>query len=389
MITPQEIAGKALRRYSDYQRSIIQDISFFPLHIPADKKASTDFSARHKQLEALIGQSKERTGYGYSLQYRKVFTRKHGEQDEVDAILFEREADYLRFLDKEEQSASFKWILEELKSWRAGIKDWLLTQPPDILHQYADAWKGICGVVDYLLQHKVEGYYLRTLPVPVHTKFIQRYQSVIFSLLKYLQPERFCMESASLEEALGLLKKPHLFTLRWLDQSSAVQYSSGMEVFGISVEYLKQVNWSVKRVILVENETNLFLLPSLPDTVALISGGGALHLLKEVPLFQNTQLYYWGDLDEKGFVLLHDIRLYYPRVSSLMMDEAVVAHHQHEIDKQPRPYREKDLPALSPTEKRAFLFLAANSGRIEQEKLDQSYMQACLSSLLNPGQEPT
>lgn len=379
MITPQEIAGKALRKYADYLRSVIQGNSFFPLYIRADKKAAADFAVRHKELEALIGGSKERMGYGYSLQYKKVVTRKHGEQDEVEAVHFDSEEDYLRFLNKVTQAAEFKITLDQLLSWRSDVKDWLLKQQPDILLQYQVAWTGIFSVIDYLLAHKVADHYLRTLPVPVHTKFIQQHSSIIFSLLKYLQPERFGNESLTLEEALGLRKKPYLFALRWLDRAFGFQYSAGMDVFGATVDYLKSVTWPVKRLIMVENETNLYLLPEIPETIALVSAGGSLHLLKEIPLFHNTLLYYWGDLDEWGFVMLHDMRLYYPHVSSLFMDEEVVVFHQKEMNRQPRPYREQTLPALTASEKRAFSLLSANNGRIEQEKLNQHYVNKHLT----------
>jgi hypothetical protein len=381
MTTPEEIAGKALRKYTDYLRSVIQGTDLFPLHIPADKKAAADFAARHKELERLIGSSKERTGYGYSLQYKKVVTRKHGEQDEVTAVQFEAEGDYLRFLNKEEQARDFKQTLEQLLQWRPAIKDWLLQQSPDILLQYQDGWTGISTVVDYLLEHEVAGHYLRTIPVPVHTKFIQRYNHLIYSLLKFLQPERFDPAGVSLEESLGLQKKPYLFMFRWLDETLCMQYSAGMDVFGITVNYLKRVSWPVKRIILVENETNLYLLPVLPGTFALASGGGALHLLKEIPLFNHIPLYYWGDLDERGFVLLHDMRLYYPAIKSVLMDETVVAFHQHEMDKQQKAYRERELPGLTTEEKSAYVFLSAHQGRIEQEKLNQAYVQKYLARL--------
>lgn len=381
MITPQEIGGKALRKYGDYLRSLIQGSSFFPLPIRADKKAPADFGLRHKALEALISHSKDRTGFGYSLGYRKVVTRQHGEQDEVEVVRFNTEEDYLRFLNKEIEAAEFKDGLGQLLAWQPTLKDWLLQQPPDTLLQYQPAWKGICGVVDYLLTHDVRNLYLRTLQVPVHTKFIQRYKAVIFSLLQFLQPARFGNEGHTLEEALGLRKKPHLFALRWLDLAMAEQFSAGMEVFGVSVDYLKQVAWPVKQIILVENETNLYLLPEMAGSMALVSAGGALHLLKDIPLFRNTQLYYWGDLDEKGFTMLRDVRLYYPHVISVLMDEAVVMHHQLEMDTQPHRYREHDLSVLTGSEKRAFSLLSANNGRIEQEKLDQHYMQECLAKM--------
>lgn len=381
MITPQEIAGKALRKYPEYLRSVIQGTSLFPLQIPADKKGATDFATLHKELEALISASKARTGYGYSLEYKRVLTRKHVEQDAISAIYFEREADYLKFLNKVAQAEEFKQTLTQLLQWRPAIKDWLLRQSPDVIFQYKDSWRSICSVVDYLLEHDVAGHYLRTIPVPVHTKFIQRFSAIIYSLLKFLHPERFTKEDLTLDESLGLQKKPHLFMLRWLDKDYCQQFSAGMDIFGVTVEHLKGVSWPVRKIMLVENETNLFLLPAMPGSFGLACGGGALHLLKEIPLFNDSSLYYWGDLDEKGFVLLHDMRGYYPHVKSLLMEDEVVSFHQEEMGKQPKPYRDHEMPALTAAERRAYVFLSAHQGRIEQEKLNQAFILAHLEQL--------
>lgn len=382
MITPEEIAGKALRRYTDYQRSLIQAASIFPLYISADKKASGDFAIRHKQLEAVISRSKDRVGYGYTLVYRTVTTRKHGTQDEIETILFETEDDYLTFLQKTEQAASFKRLLAELLQWQPTLKEWLAAESPDIIHQHAAAWKDICLVVNYLLSHDVTGFYIRTVPVPVHTKFLERYKAVIYSLVKFLQPLRFNKGVSFLEEELGLLRKQHLFSMRWLDQSFLKLYSAGMEVLGISAGYLSQVAWPVKRIILVENETNLYLFPSMAESMVLCSAGGALHLLKDIPVFAKATLYYWGDLDEKGFTLLQDMRTMYPHVISLMMDEAVVVYHRLEMDRQPKAYRQREMSGLTPDETRAYHMLAANQGRIEQERLKQAYMLDQISKLV-------
>ena len=56
------------------------------------------------------------------------------------------------------------------------------------------------------------------------------------------------------------------------------------------------------------------------------------------------------------------------------MDEAVVVQHRLEMDRQQKPYRQRDIGGLTPDEQRAYHMLAANQGRIEQEKLQQEYM---------------
>jgi hypothetical protein len=380
MITPKEILNKATRKYVDYLCSLVQGNSFFPLIIPADKKVAADFAEQHKELQTLISRSKDRIGYGYSIEYQTVQTRKHGTQDVITAIVFTSETDYLQYLNKLEEVARFKEAIIQLLKWQPNLQEWLIKNPGAVF-QYLPYWKGICAVTDYLLQQDVSHHYLRSIPVPVHTKFIKEKFTIIHSLLRYLHPNRFDTDRREPEMVLGLLRKPFLFTLRWLDPTFATEYSSGMEVFATAVDHLKRVHWPVKRVIMVENETNLYLLPALADTLALVSSGKALHLLKEVPLFSQVALYYWGDLDEQGFVMLNDMRVYYPHIQSFLMDEQVVLLHQQELDTQPAIYKTRELPALTTDERHAFKLIAWHNGRIEQERLSQEYVHDSLLKL--------
>lgn len=380
MITPREIEEKAIRKFKSYLVSVIDGTSIFPLFIVANKKGSPDFSVRHKELEQLIGKSKERLGFGYSLQYKTVNTRKHGIQDEIEAICFNTEEDYIQFLNKQDAIVSYKNQLQWLLQWRPAVKSWLVLSPSSIF-DYLLCWKEICSVVDFLIKHDVSGYYLRSLPVPVHTKFISQYQTVIFSLLQHLEPGRFTTEITDTEEILGLRRKPYLFTLRWLDKPMATECSSGMTIFATTVDYLKTIDWPVRQIIFVENETNLYLLPVIKNTLAIFSAGKALHLLREIPMLNLSALYYWGDLDEDGFTMLNDIRGLYPQIKSLLMDENTIAFHQHEMDKQPAKYKHRVLTNLTDNESRAFNIVSTVNGRIEQEKLKQDYIQQIIQSL--------
>ena len=91
------------------------------------------------------------------------------------------------------------------------------------------------------------------------------YQTAILALLQYFDPDRFPPQERDLEEALGLRRKPFLFPMRWLDIALAASCSADMEIFSVTVKYLACVSWAVRRVILVENETNLLTLPDIPN----------------------------------------------------------------------------------------------------------------------------
>jgi hypothetical protein len=223
---------------------------------------------------------------------------------------------------------------------------------------------------------------MRSLPVPVHTKFIKENEGIILSLLKHLVPGKFTEECAALDVALNLQKKPFIYPMRWLDPLLADQYSHGMEVLGVTSEGLKKLSWEIQAICMVENETNLYLLPQVKGMMAICSWGKALSLLREVPLLQQTKLFYWGDLDDEGFHMLNSFRHHYRHVQSLLMDKATVQFHTAEMSIQTAPYRNAELSYLFEAEQEAYNTLSATNGRIEQEKLQQQYIQQALLTVI-------
>ncbi|HEY1022136.1 MAG TPA: Wadjet anti-phage system protein JetD domain-containing protein, partial [Flavisolibacter sp.] len=77
--------------------------------------------------------------------------------------------------------------------------------------------------------------------------------------------------------------------------------------------------------------------------MALCSKGYALRLLKGIPFFGGTRLLYWGDLDEDGYLILDNMRGYYPHVECVLMDEATVAFHPSEMREGPFQGKRTDL----------------------------------------------
>lgn len=363
--------------YSSYLKGIIQGLPFQPIVLRGGKNKPDTTVALHEQIRIFQACEKRENKKGWTIEWEEWVSKKLGRQQWPSAISVTTAEDLLFLLRKEKEAFAFNEQLKGLLQWRPAIKSWLANKPALVL-DLSRSWTGICAVVDYLLNHDVSHYYLRSIPVPVHTKFIEQHKRIIYSILHHLHSERFPFADTDLEEALDLNRKPFLFTIRWLDDILALRFTAGINLLAVPVEYLKQQIWSIERVILVENTTNLFLFPSIPGTLILCSNGKALHLLKEIPFLQNTALYYWGDLDEDGFVMLNAIRSYYDHITSLFMDDMTIAFHQAELTTKGISYRKKELDLLQPHENRAYELLLPGNLWLEQEKLHQSYVQASL-----------
>lgn len=367
------------KQYSIYLRNLILHVPFYPIRLRGGLKKASTISELHKAIASFLLREKKNGQPGWLIEWEEWNSRKLGSQRWPRAIIIESEEDYIYLLSVSEEIRKFKQLVNILLQWNGEIRLWLAERPGKVLDHYS-SWKGICAVVDYLLVHDVSSRYIRTIPVPVHTKFIQYNQSIILSILKHLQPDKYPGETKDLESALKLMTKPKLYLIRWLDSYLASEYTSSMEIMAISSKDMASVNWQVKEIFLVENETNLYLLPQRKKSLAIVSKGYALHDLSDIPMFNQSFIYYWGDLDEDGYIMLDHFRRYYPQLQSVLMDKKTVDFHWKEMETIQYRYKRQDLK-LTPGEAEAYKKLMESSGRIEQEKLLQEYVQQQLHQI--------
>lgn len=380
-MTDQLYIAQLEKQYFPYIKSIVLEEPFRPIVLRGGKNKPSTTAELHQLVRLFQANEKTQQNRGWIIEWDEWTSKRLGKQQWPSAIKVVTEDDFLYLIKKEREAAAFKKQLAILLQWNPAIRSWLNNRPRLVV-ELQDAWGGICSVVDYLLQYEVKGNYLRSIAVPVHTKFIEQHKKIIHSILHHLNSHRFTSADTDLEQALLLSRKPFLFTVRWLDRNLSIKYSSGMELFAAPAGYLQEQPWKVERVILVENETNLYLFPSLPGTLLICSFGKALHLLKEIGFLHHTKVYYWGDMDEQGFTMLDSIRNYYNHVESLFMDDVTLAHHQEQLEIKAVSVKSRELPLLKPHEFRAYQLLLNENQWLEQERLQQSYVQARLLDLI-------
>ena len=100
MITPIEIKKKATSKYKAYLQSIVEGESFNPIVIIGDKRPNENTAKFEEELTQLISRSKEKIGYGYTIEYQTVKTKRHGIQDIPISISFQTEYDYLKYINE-------------------------------------------------------------------------------------------------------------------------------------------------------------------------------------------------------------------------------------------------------------------------------------------------
>lgn len=184
MISPTEIKAKTERKYISFLQSMIKGTPFNKLVIPADKSyTNSSLPDFEKEILQIISQSKEKNNFGYTLKFQTVKTKYLGTQDIPTTIFFDSEKDLLKFLGKEKEVELFKLNCETIITAFPVLKNWIVQNPQKVIQNQTE-WTGILKVCNYFIKNPKPNLYLRELPINVHTKFIERNQSLI--ILKFI-----------------------------------------------------------------------------------------------------------------------------------------------------------------------------------------------------------
>jgi hypothetical protein len=150
--------------------------------------------------------------------------------------------------------------------------------------------------------------YLRQLPIDIHTKFIEDHTTMLQSLLNFLIPGHIRNnDQKKFAERYFLNHDEPLIRIRILDEKLAI-YKNITDI-SIGLSDFEQTDWNCKTVLITENKMSFLTLPPLPSAIAIWSGGGFnVSYLRNAGWLKTKEIYYWGDIDEPGFQILHQVR---------------------------------------------------------------------------------
>lgn len=381
MISPEEIKVKAGKKYFSFLQSWMEGKPFEKLVIRGDKTyAKASLSEFEKEILLLISQSRIKKGYGYTLAFQQVKTKYLGTQDLPTAIYFDTEQDLLKYLSKEKEVILFKENQEKIISTFPILKEWTIQNPSKIIQHPAE-WDNLLKVCQYFKQTPVPNLYLRELPVRVHTKFIERNQSILGELLDNLIPEYVNHQEKTFEKRFNLKTSEKLVRFKILDNEISRVFFSGIDDIAIPVSQFEKLNLPVKKVIIVENKTTLYTtltLPKMDKAIAIFGSGYSVSHLKQALWLKNIELLYWGDIDVQGFEILSQFRGYFPQTKSILMDKATFdIYFEDDIG---TPSHISIQLNLTAAEQELYSLLKANQWRLEQEKIPLGYVNDWLGN---------
>ena len=384
MTTVSDIRKSALNRYRDFLRSVSSSMivaepsSFFPWIYRGNKgKKSDSYSDSLTLYTELYSQSKEKTGFGYSLVTGTVNTRSYGEQTVIKEIVINNEEDYLSFIGKEKEYGIFISAVGALKECfsKSGfslfrLNSWVQSNL-DFLQEKKENgyYSSLFSVLLWLLENISSGLYIREIPLAVHTKFIEENEKVILSLYEAATEK---IPASSFEETFGLRRKENLIRYRM---------KNGREETGLRLHDFISLAESedicrVKRVFVIENEIVYLTFP-LPDDAMCIWGGGfGVSTLRSVNWLSDRELFYFGDEDEHGFEILALFRSLFPHTKSFLMDRNTYLDHSQYAVRGKSASTVYD-SYLTEEEKEVLALLRSNpeKSRLEQERISVRYIK--------------
>lgn len=382
MITVIDIKKKAENFYPEYLRAIISGENVFRKVIRSDKSISKDFIEGGKQKAEVIEQSKDRKGFGYTIKYRTVNTKQHSIQDVIDEISFETEIDFLKFIRKESEVATFKKTIRQILNQFQELNEWVKKYPLKVI-QFTDSWQELLSVCEYFKQNPNPNLYIRELPIKVHTKFIENNKGILLELLNIVLPsENINQEfttAKDFEKRFGLKFNQSQIRIRVLDKSISDKHLSGLTDITATEEEFCNLQIPCEKVFILENKTNFsnlmnFLtLPQMENTIGIFGSGFKLGNLKNALWLTNKEIFYWGDIDSHGLQILSQIRGYFKQTKSIMMDFETLNSFKDDWSKG-EPTKANSLPNLTSEEQELFAFVKAADLRLEQEKICQEFV---------------
>ncbi|WP_445725665.1 Wadjet anti-phage system protein JetD domain-containing protein [Flavobacterium sp.] len=375
MITPQEIKKKAERKYIYFLQSLVRNTLFEKVVIRGDKKyTKSSLPEFEKEIQLIISQSKEKKGFGYTLEFQKIKTKHLGTQDLPISIYFDTEKDFLKFLSKEIEVELFIENQKKILDTFPELKEWVIKNPIKVIQNQTE-WESILKVCRYFKQSPKPNLYIRELPISVHTKFIEQNQSIIKDLLDILNSEYINKEENQFDKRFNLKYAEPQIRFKILDKKVSQNLFSGIDDIAIPISQFEVLDLPIERVIVFENKTTFYTaltLPKMDKTIAVFGSGFSVSNLKNVNWFTNKELLYWGDIDVQGFEILSQFRNYFRQTKSILMDQQTFENFFENDSGSPTSITIQ--LNLTDNEKKLYDLLKINNWRLEQEKIPYEYV---------------
>lgn len=395
MISPEAIREKALKIWSSGRvlSASLTGESLFPLEVPFRKATAREALERFGEVRQWVNRlregSREGKGFGYSLEFAEVNHRQLGPQRFPSRIWFETEGDFLRFIGKGKELERFRGLAEQTLAEQPDLKEWLERKPMKALEN-RDVWPETLAVCRFLRDNPRPGRYLRELDIPgVDGKFMERNRALLRELLDIIlpteavEPEVTAMTGHGFEQRYGFRYDEPLIRFRILD--AGLQGPWGVSDLSIPLTQFLALDPPCDLVVITENKVNGLTFPPLSGAMVVFGLGYGISSLRDTGWLGGKEILYWGDIDTHGFAILSQLRGYFPRTRSILMDRETLMEFQHLWGREEEDKRcTAELVNLDEPEQRLYRELQGNvlggNVRLEQERIAFGWVRRWLEN---------
>lgn len=366
--------------------ALIREESLFPLKLkltkPNSKEIIEHFPLVRKWVEKLIHID------FIQIKWKTIQHRILGEQKVPDSIWIENLESVIKVLKKTKEYQAFLGLVHQTELQNKILLSWIEKSPFKALSVHSE-WQKILDVVDWMSKHPKPNIYLRQVDIPnIHTKFIEQHRAIFAELFDLVLPETAINQAFSgvnqFNLRYGFLEKAEKVRFRSLDRKHSIFPNILQSDVTLDAESFAQLKPDIHRIIIVENETTYLSLPDIDDTWAIWGAGYGWQPLAKANWLDDCKIYYWGDLDSHGFVILDQVRERFPQTISFLMDQATLLNYADFWSQDTKAKKEK-FQHLTPDEYQLYQALQTDkfgdNVRLEQEFIPFSVVKKVLASL--------
>lgn len=383
LVSPDEIVDKVSKAYPRFLMNWVcgEVENFFPyrvrVRLKLDPQKPKETFAAH---ELLLSHSKNQCGWGYTVHREKIRKRDFGTNLVPTAITVDTLDDFLRLAKKRADFNNTQTVAEKVRLALPQLENWLISEVTKIA-KLANSVDGLIQVAQYLIAHPLPDCYIRQLPVPVDTKFVEQNEGTLKQWLDILLPASgININETRLARRYGFRDGQTHHSLRILDPRLCGELNLPFDELSLPLRYLKTLDVRNCCIFIVENNLNLLTLPSFPRGLAIRGEGNAVTRLEKLNWLNKNEILYWGDIDVEGFLILSRLRNIFPHVRSIMMDLKTL--HKHEAAVVSGNPTKQDLPVnLSEQEAVAFEYCLKHQRRLEQERILQDFVEVTIGAI--------
>ncbi len=358
--------------------------SIFPFEMTLKGPTSSQLSANFDEIRNWIREIKSGCEKAsIRIEWKEINHRLLGRNSIPRKIVFEDIAQLTGFIGKKTELRRFKSSFKRLSETFPELAAWAGIHPFDLLG-CTDELEKLFLVMEWMVKHPRPGIYLRQLSLPgVDTKFIEKNRKLLSSWFDIVLTPAYiddCYTGVS-KFALryGFTPRPVSVRVRILDSA---YYINGFSDLSIPASEFIRWNPEIKRIFIVENDITALAFPNVADSMLIFGRGYNFDALTAVDWMKNKDLWYWGDIDTHGFVILNQFRKIFPHTRSFFMDRETLMNHRTHWGSEPKQATAVDLPHLNRKEAALYSDLKNNKIhlklRLEQEFVDFSLIEKWL-----------